>query len=106
LLLCIFLVATTVAASAQTAVPGVPGKVTGGSSDVIVGGHPAARQLDTTDGGALVDGSPNVFINGKPAVTTGSRTNCGGVVMSGSKSVFINGKPIARSGDQTSGCAK
>ena len=52
----------------------------------------------------LEQGSPNVFINGKPAVTSGDRTSCGGVVVGGASNVFINGKPVARAGDLTSGC--
>lgn len=83
-----------------------PGVVTGGSQDVMVNGKPAARQGDSTTGGALIEGSPNVFINGKPATVTGDRTGCGGSVTSSGHGVFINGKPMARQGDQTSGCAK
>ena len=96
-------------AQAQSAPPAAtaPGVVTGGSSNVMVGGKPAARQGDaTSDGGALVEASPNVFINGKPAVVMGGRTSCGSSTVSGSSNVFINGKPMVRAGDQTSGCAK
>jgi len=89
------------AASAQT-----PGAVTGGASDVIVGGKPAARAGDTTTDGAIVEGSRDVFINGKPAALGGSRTGCGGVVVGGGSGVFINGKPVARTGDATAPCPK
>jgi uncharacterized Zn-binding protein involved in type VI secretion len=54
----------------------------------------------------LIEGSPNVFINGKPATVTGDRTGCGGTVTSSGHGVFINGKPMARQSDQTSRCAK
>lgn len=82
-----------------------PGVITKGSGDVSIGGMPAARKGDTTDGGTAVEqGSPNVFINGKPAVTVGDRTGCGGVTIGGASNVFVNGKPVARAGDLTSGC--
>lgn len=83
----------------------VPGVITKGSGDVSVGGQPAARRGDATDGGkSLEGGSSNVFINGRPAVTTGDKTNCGGVAVGGASNVFINGKPVARAGDLTTGC--
>ena len=82
-----------------------PGVVTGGSQDVQIGGHPSARQGDTTsDGNVIVEGSKDVFINGKPAAVLGSKTNCGGLVVGGHGGVFINGKPAARTGDATAGC--
>ena len=85
--------------------PGAPGVVTEGSGNVSVGGLPAARKGDRTDGdGAIVEGSSNVFINGKPAATMGDRTGCGGVTVGGGGGVFINGKPAARAGDLTTGC--
>ena len=82
-----------------------PGVITKGSGDVSIGGMPAARKGDATDGGTAVEqGSPNVFINGKPAVTVGDKTGCGGITIGGASNVFINGKPVARAGDLTSGC--
>ncbi|WP_303229403.1 PAAR domain-containing protein [uncultured Dialister sp.] len=60
---------------------------------------------------ALVSGSPNVFINGKPAGRVGDtyaphgcnvHPSHSGHVSSGSGSVFINGKPAARVGDPVS----
>lgn len=82
-----------------------PGAVIGGSADTVVGGKPAARQGDRTNkGDAVIGSSGNVIINGKPAAVQGDRTGCGGVVISGSRNVFINGKPMARSGDATTGC--
>jgi uncharacterized Zn-binding protein involved in type VI secretion len=70
----------------------------------------AARRLcargSTADGQTAVEGSPNVLINGKPAVIVGGRTDCGNGVVSGSSNVFINGKPVARAGDAVSPCGK
>jgi len=51
-----------------------------------------------------VQGSSDVFINGKPAAVQGDATGCGGSIASGASGVFINGKPMARIGD-TAGCA-
>ena len=84
---------------------GAPGVVTEGSGTVSIGGLPAARKGDRTDGeGAIVEGSSNVFINGKPAATMGDKTGCGGITVGGGGGVFINGKPAARAGDMTTGC--
>lgn len=55
-------------------------------------------------------GSPNVFINGKPALRVGDTWevhSCGdsshdGVQATGSRFVFVNGKPLARVGDDVS----
>lgn len=86
--------------------PAAPGIITDGSSNVTIGGMPAARAGDATDqGDKIAEGSANVFINGRPAVTMGDHTSCGGVTVGGASDVFINGKPVARSGDMTTGCA-
>jgi uncharacterized Zn-binding protein involved in type VI secretion len=53
-----------------------------------------------------VQGSPDVFINRKPAAVMGDGTACGGAIVSGSSNVFVNGKPLARTGDNTQGCAQ
>lgn len=61
-------------------------------------------------GRPIVEGSGNVFINGKPAARVGDMLDthcCGpschdGVITEGSGSVFINGKPAARIGDAVS----
>lgn len=90
----------------QTPAPGQPGVITGGSANVTINGKPAARQGDTTTGGALIEGVPNVIINGKPATVIGDRNGCGGAIVSGGHGVFINGKPMAAQGDRTSACAK
>jgi uncharacterized Zn-binding protein involved in type VI secretion len=55
----------------------------------------------STNGSPVVEGSPNVFINGKPAAVVGGRTGCGSIVTRGSSNVFINGKPVATAGSQT-----
>ncbi len=96
----------TVAQERKEAPPAAaPGVITKGSGDVSIGGMPAARKGDATDGGTAIEqGSPNVFINGKPAVTVGDKTGCGGITIGGASNVFINGKPVARAGDLTSGC--
>ncbi|CAN5253101.1 hypothetical protein BH11PSE4_BH11PSE4_27970 [soil metagenome] len=101
-LLLTLLLTTTAPAMAQDRGPGA---VIGGSADTVVGGKPAARSGDqTSKSDAVIGSSSNVIINGKPAAVQGDRTGCGGVVISGSSNVFINGKPMARSGDATSGC--
>jgi uncharacterized Zn-binding protein involved in type VI secretion len=91
---------------AQTNTPDTGLKViTEGSQNTTIGGLPAARAGDATDGGgAVVQGSPNVFINGRPAAVVGDRTDCGGLVVGGASNLFINGKPVARAGDVAVGC--
>jgi uncharacterized Zn-binding protein involved in type VI secretion len=71
LLLCpLILCIAALAASAQER-PGTPGVVTSGSQNTTIGGHAAARQGDTTsDSNTIVEGSKNVFINGKPAASS------------------------------------
>ena len=56
-------------------------------------------------GGPVITGSSNVFIGGMPAATVGDQCTCVGppdTIIQGSSSVFINGKPAARMGDMTS----
>lgn len=71
---------------------------------------PAARLNDiTTHAGHVLEGSPNVLINGQRAARLGDFANCpqfnglvphiGGDISSGSSSVRINGLPAARLGD-------
>jgi uncharacterized Zn-binding protein involved in type VI secretion len=52
----------------------------------------------------VVEGSRDVFINGRPAAIAGGRNGCGGVVVGGASNVFINGRPAAQAGSQTSDC--
>jgi uncharacterized Zn-binding protein involved in type VI secretion len=60
-------------------------------------------------GGSLITGSPDVFINGNPAVRVGDqvrphgrRAHRGATMVSGSDTVFINGLPAVRAGDVAS----
>lgn len=59
----------------------------------------------------LVEGSPNVYLNGRPAGRIGVHYSVHGcishsahqdVITAGSSKVFINGKPAARIGDAVS----
>src|SRR5689334_2458977 len=74
---------------------------------------PAARVGDpTTHGGVVGISSSNVFVGGRPAARVGDFASCplstptspplphvGGPVSTGSASVFVNGRPAARVGD-------
>jgi len=80
--------------------------IEGGSPNVMVGARSAARQGDVLGGAETgVEGSPNVVINGEPALVAGSRIKCG-VVVTGSATVLVNGKPLSGRGDVATGCAK
>jgi uncharacterized Zn-binding protein involved in type VI secretion len=67
----------------------------------VVEGKQAARAGDAAGcpgaGSTIVQGSPDVFINGKPAAVQGDKHGRGGSIVSGASGVFINGKPMARS---------
>ena len=74
----------------------------------------AARLFDPSNHpGAVMQGSPNVFINGLPAARKGDQHVCAlapvagphppSAVAGGSATVFINGQPAARQLD-TVGC--
>lgn len=71
---------------------------------------PGASRAETdTAGGQILNGSGNVFINGKPAVTVGSKIKPHGsgphaaaTMVKGSSTVFVNGKPLVRAGDDAS----
>tara|TARA_R110000796_G_scaffold237924_1_gene358125 strand:- start:14580 stop:16475 length:1896 start_codon:yes stop_codon:yes gene_type:complete len=67
--------------------------IASGSPDVLFNGIPAARQGDTTACGSAISGQviPNVLINGRPAVVTGSAGSHGDVVVGGSGNIFIGG---------------
>ena len=61
--------------------------------------------------GPAIAGSPNVFVNGRPALRkddVGIHAVCCGANMwsasAGSQTVFINGKPAHRKDDQTRHC--
>ena len=72
-----------------------------GSNNVIIQGLPAYRVSDKTVPHGyilcvphvtpLVEGSPNVYINNRPAGRVGDAHSCGVVVASGSDKVLING---------------
>lgn len=64
----------------------------------------ARRQIDRA-GGKLLEGSSNVFVNGKNAVRIGDRVENHGKsphnaakMIQGSSTVFCNGKPICFTG--------
>ncbi|SEA73011.1 PAAR domain-containing protein [Bizionia paragorgiae] len=55
-------------------------------------------------GGPVIQGSPNVFINGKSVARMGDMCTCVGppdVIATGNATVLINGIPIATVGDMT-----
>ena len=71
---------------------------------------PAARVGDTTShGGVVVTGSTNVLIGGRPAARVGGTATCplvtngvphaGGPIVTGAGNVLVNGVPAARLGD-------
>ena len=49
-----------------------------------------------------VEGSPDVFINGRPVLRVGDHFADGSMVTSGAPNVFINGRQAARLGDPVS----
>jgi uncharacterized Zn-binding protein involved in type VI secretion len=69
-------------------------------------------------GFTMATGSPNVLINGRPAVRVGDLTTVHkkpdgegctphvARVSAGSSSVFVNGRPLARIGDPIANCTK
>lgn len=70
-------------------------------------GKPAARAILDKGGhsGPIVSGSTDVMIGGKPAARVGDPINCSshgtGSIIEGSKTVLINGKAAARKDDKT-----
>ena len=60
-------------------------------------------------GGLLIQGSPNVFVNSKPAVRKGDAVAGHGkpphaspIMVGSSGTVFVNGKGVCRAGDPAS----
>jgi uncharacterized Zn-binding protein involved in type VI secretion len=57
-------------------------------------------------GGAIIEGSPNVFANGAQVARIGDAVYCDihkeQVIVSGSGTVFANGSGVAREGDEIS----
>lgn len=65
---------------------------------------PASTGRTPHVGGPVLASSSNVFIGGMPAALQGDKLVCSGppdTVTGGSASVFINGKAVARMGDET-----
>lgn len=62
-----------------------------GSPDVNIDGIPAVRQGDgyAGDDCVLSGGSASVFVNGRPAGRVGDALSCGGQAQAGSETVFI-----------------
>ncbi|MGI0476028.1 PAAR domain-containing protein, partial [Erwinia amylovora] len=83
------------------------GYLTGEAATAARDGMAAAGADRRSASGQILTGSPNVFINGKPAaIATVSQAGCDrdGPTMQmaqGSARVFINGQPAARVGDKT-----
>lgn len=75
--------------------PHVGGPVAAGSSDVFIGGMPAARQGDScTCSGpsdSIAAGSGTVMINGMAAARMGDSTSHGGSIILGDFTVMIGG---------------
>lgn len=77
------------------------GRITSGSSNVIIEGKGAARQGDKTNcqcphggNGQIMRGSATVFANGKPMVRVRDNTKCDkcglvGTVITGASTVFV-----------------
>lgn len=67
--------------------------IVSGSPDVSFNGMPAARLGDKTACGSTINGQviPNVLINGRPSVVTGSTGAHGDLVIGGSGNIFIGG---------------
>jgi len=66
------------------------------------------KQIDSA-GGKLIEGSSNVFVNGKSLVRKGDRVQSHGRanhsnsrMIQGSSNVFCNGKPVCRKGHKAS----
>lgn len=64
------------------------------------------RKSADTAGGTLIQGSPDVFVDGNPAVRIGDAVaghgpgeHAGPVMAAGSGSVFVNDIPVCRAGD-------
>jgi uncharacterized Zn-binding protein involved in type VI secretion len=76
-------------------VPHVGGPILLGSTNVLIGGLPAARATDTATCVGPPDvialGSTTVLINGLPAARMGDQTAHGGVIVLGCPQVLIGG---------------
>jgi uncharacterized Zn-binding protein involved in type VI secretion len=76
-------------------VPHVGGPIMLGSTNVLIGGLPAARATDlatcTGPPDTIVLGSMTVLINGLPAARMGDQTAHGGTIVIGCMQVLIGG---------------
>jgi len=78
----------------------------GVSSGAAIGELIGGLAYFTNNTGAITTGSPNVFINGRPAARASLSTvlcdkHGPALVAEGSRSVYINGMPVSRVGDHT-----
>ena len=71
----------------------VGGPVSSGQTNVLIGGAPAARIVDSAvcvgPMDTIVQGEPTVLIGGKPASRLGDATEHGGLIVQGCPSVLI-----------------
>jgi uncharacterized Zn-binding protein involved in type VI secretion len=75
------------------AVP-APSPITSAAATVNIGFLPAARDGDSTGcGGAIDDGSSNVFIEDRRAARIGDLTDPKGAIVTGCPTVFIGSTP-------------
>lgn len=66
-------------------------------------GQPAARATDLHPKGPILEGSTDVLIGGLPAARKGDKVKHGSgieVIVEGEATVLINGHPAARQGDE------
>ncbi|MBN8742126.1 MAG: hypothetical protein BGP24_18170 [Lysobacterales bacterium 69-70] len=76
------------------------GAVVNGFPEVLIDGQPAARQDDLIQHGnstePIVEGEPTVLIGGRPAARVGDRIGCGGAIQTGCDTVLIGLTPQGR----------
>ncbi|NDL01402.1 PAAR domain-containing protein, partial [Photorhabdus bodei] len=99
-----FVVATAGVGAAILA--GAAAGLAGGFVGGAVAGIGAAIGQYGQNKGTIIEGSPNVFFEGKPVARAGDKIGCSDhpgpvVIAEGAKTVFANGRPIARLGHRT-----
>lgn len=74
------------------------GKIIEGSPNVTINGLAASRVGDqeSCDGGEIAQDSGTVFVNGMPAARVGDKVTCGATIVGGSRNVFIGGATVTR----------
>ena len=74
------------------------GKIMEGSPNVTINGLAASRVGDqeSCDGGEIAQDSGTVFVNGMPAARVGDKVTCGATIVGGSRNVFIGGATVTR----------